>query len=100
MCNDRLPRENANTTTEMYPHPIKEQKKKKKCSNSSQGNVCIIFVSHMFDLHNPLPCLLYFIFIDVTYLTIDIIEKESYLHKCLDSMFHNEEKKKKNSEFK
>ena len=30
MCNDRLPRENANTTTEMYPHPIKEQKKKKK----------------------------------------------------------------------
>ena len=49
----------------------------------------------MFDLYNPLSCLSYFIFINVTDFTIDIIEKESYVHKCLDNMFHKEKKNKK-----
>ena len=65
------------------PTQEKSNSKNKTCSKFFTVQHLHLFMSHMFDLYNPLSCLSYFIY-------------WLMLHKCLDSMF---QKKKKIGEF-
>ena len=64
------------------PTQEKSNSKNKTCSKFFTVQHLHLFMSHMFDLYNPLSCLSYFIY-------------WLMLHKCLDSMFQ----KKKIGEF-